>query len=448
MPTKQLRHCREGRRIAREDDLDRLLTATNAGVPALSQTFTYDLAGNLTANTAVGTYAYPTQGSSAVRPHAVQMAGAWAFTYDANGNQVSRSTSGTPDRSITYDGENRPVEVMASGMTTAYTYGPDGARLKKTIGSDTTLYLGADVERDPAGQWTAHLNADVKNAGGVLNWLHRDQLASVSRITDTSGTLTRASTYRPWGEELEEVLVGGSMPESKGWIGERYDAETGLTYLNARYYDPLLGRFLQPDWWDPADEGVGTNRYAYSLNDPINKSDRNGHAAQFLVLNPWTPALTGALAGAAVALGQQLLQEWLDNWGEDAAQTQVGSTLQAERAPTSEEAVTPNDGKTEGEITLDPKIKEQIEVRGWSEGEIRELSKGDPTGTSSDKRSASKTPDRTARDDTASVYGTKDGYVVVNDRTKEVVQISDRNDPTWVPDSRIEWNDSGSDNDR
>jgi RHS repeat-associated protein len=68
--------------------------------------------------------------------------------------------------------------------------------------------------------------------------------------------------------------------EPKGFIGERTDPETGLTYLHARYYDAALGRFLSPDWWDVTDPAVGTNRYAYALNDPVNKSDPNGHAVQ------------------------------------------------------------------------------------------------------------------------------------------------------------------------
>lgn len=48
-------------------------------------------------------------------------------------------------------------------------------------------------------------------------------------------------------------------------------------YLNARYYDPALGRFIQPDWWGMRQEGVGTNRYSYSLNAPVNLGDKNGH---------------------------------------------------------------------------------------------------------------------------------------------------------------------------
>jgi RHS repeat-associated protein len=63
----------------------------------------------------------------------------------------------------------------------------------------------------------------------------------------------------------------------KGFIGERPDPETGMQYLNARYYDPALGRFISPDDWDPTKAGVGTNRYAYAQNDPVNKSDPNGH---------------------------------------------------------------------------------------------------------------------------------------------------------------------------
>lgn len=62
-----------------------------------------------------------------------------------------------------------------------------------------------------------------------------------------------------------------------------------------------------------------------------------------------------------------------------------------------------------------------------------------PIGTAVDKRSAGKTSDGLARNDSASVYGYKRGYVVVNDRTGEVVQVSGKNDPGWIPGSRINW---------
>jgi RHS repeat-associated protein len=61
-------------------------------------------------------------------------------------------------------------------------------------------------------------------------------------------------------------------------IGERFDPETGLQYLNARYYDPGMGMGMgiQPDWWEVTKPGVGTNRYAYSFGDPVNKMDPGG----------------------------------------------------------------------------------------------------------------------------------------------------------------------------
>jgi RHS repeat-associated protein len=85
------------------------------------------------------------------------------------------------------------------------------------------------------------------------------------------------AVYKPFGEQTEWLSASQPAPESKGWIGERFDADAGLQYLNARYYDPALGMFIQPDWFDVMQAGVGTNRFSYSFNDPINKADRNGN---------------------------------------------------------------------------------------------------------------------------------------------------------------------------
>jgi RHS repeat-associated protein len=90
-------------------------------------------------------------------------------------------------------------------------------------------------------------------------------------VTNMSGAVTERLGYAAFGEAKPTT----SMP--KGFIGERPDVETGLIYLNARYYDPALGRFISPDDWDPTLAGVGTNRYAYAQNDPVNKADPNGH---------------------------------------------------------------------------------------------------------------------------------------------------------------------------
>ncbi|MCP3969204.1 MAG: hypothetical protein GY717_02555 [Rhodobacteraceae bacterium] len=61
-------------------------------------------------------------------------------------------------------------------------------------------------------------------------------------------------------------------------MGERLDRAAELIYLNARYYDPALGLFTSPDWLDPTTPGVGTNRYAYAGNDPVNRRDPGGNS--------------------------------------------------------------------------------------------------------------------------------------------------------------------------
>lgn len=90
-------------------------------------------------------------------------------------------------------------------------------------------------------------------------------------------------------------------------------------------------------------------------------------------------------------------------------------------------------------VTIDNKIAGQLDARGWTEQDARAVINQGAVGTTTDNRSASITPDGLPRSDSASVYGSKNGYVVVNDRTGEVVQVSGKNDPGWIPDSRIQW---------
>ena len=82
--------------------------------------------------------------------------------------------------------------------------------------------------------------------------------------------------YEPNGEPTRVPLVLAPAQETRSWLSERHDEDAGLTYLNARFYDPLLARFVQPDPLDPTTPGVGTNRYTYAANDPINRIDPEG----------------------------------------------------------------------------------------------------------------------------------------------------------------------------
>ncbi|MBW6507094.1 MAG: RHS repeat-associated core domain-containing protein [Rhodobacteraceae bacterium] len=97
-------------------------------------------------------------------------------------------------------------------------------------------------------------------------------------ITDAAGAKVESAFYKPFGEQTEWLSPAAPAPEAKGWIGERYDASAGLQYLNARYYDPELGMFIQPDWFEVTEPGVGRNRYSYAGGDPVNARDPGGNS--------------------------------------------------------------------------------------------------------------------------------------------------------------------------
>jgi RHS repeat-associated protein len=255
------------------DGLDRLITANNVGDNTMDEAFTYALNDNMLSRTRnPGAYVYPA--GTAARPHAPVSIGGRAHSYDANGNTLVDGI-----RTMAWDEANRLKSVLKGGATTSFTYGPDGARASKTTNftgaSVTTNYYGAEAE-EKSGVYTRypHMDVMVESSGGTntVKFLHRDHLASVRVITKMDGTIQEAMRYAAFGEPKVVSTI------SKGYINERVDPETGLQYLNFRYYDPALGRFISPDDWDPTLLGVGTNRYAYAGNDPVNKSDRNGHS--------------------------------------------------------------------------------------------------------------------------------------------------------------------------
>lgn len=226
------------------DDYGRLTAATTS-VATLNRTYAYSLSGNMTSNSELGTLVYPS--ATGERPHTPTSIGGQAVTYDANGNMT-----GDGERMFTWDDANRLSKVtMPNGNGTSlivtFTYGPDGARVKKTSTEGTTLYPDASVEFDPAtAVYTRYPHPDLKIVGASKYFLHRDNLASVRAVTNNVGAITEQTRYYAYGQPTNT-----GMTTQKNYIGERRDAETGLLYLNARYMDPKLGRFISPDDRNP-----------------------------------------------------------------------------------------------------------------------------------------------------------------------------------------------------
>jgi RHS repeat-associated protein len=226
------------------DDLGRLTSADNVGNNALDETYTYSPTGNLLSRTRIGTYTYPA--GTAVRPHAATKIGAKTIGYDANGNML---TDGT--RTLDWDRSNLLASVTQGTSAVTFSYGPDGARAIKNWATGKTLYANANVEIDrttPGSEvYTRYPHPDLKvvtTTAGVTtkSFLHRDHLSSVRLVTNEAGTPAEQTNYAAYGEPTNKA-----MQTEKGYIGERFDPETGLMYLNARYYDPSFGRFVPKD---------------------------------------------------------------------------------------------------------------------------------------------------------------------------------------------------------
>lgn len=281
----------------------RLRSSTNfGGKPAYDQTFTYDAAGSIRSKTGIGAYVYP--GVSAAHPHAPSTVGGAAFTYDANGNM----TTGLGGKVMTYDAENRVKTAQLGGVTMTYVHGADGARLKAGGGGSTTLTIGPiEVQGYGSGSETLILYPApwFRTTGGVTSVLHRDQVDSIQAIAGGGGGLVKETTYQPFGEARDAAVATPISPtETHGYIGERFDAVPGLQYLNARYYDPKLSLFTSPDWFEVTIPGVGTNRYAYAGNSPLNTSNPSGNLFNDTALSRGWDSIFGGGSWDSTTIGR------------------------------------------------------------------------------------------------------------------------------------------------
>ena len=110
------------------------------------------------------------------------------------------------------------------------------------------------------------------SATGSTRFLHIDAIGSVVAVTgDSAGSVVERYAYGPHGEGLDEGL--GSI--AFRYAGHRYDPETKLVYMRARFYSVAIGRFLSPD---PIGYADGFNLYTYVANSPLNFIDPTGLA--------------------------------------------------------------------------------------------------------------------------------------------------------------------------
>jgi RHS repeat-associated protein len=196
-----------------------------------------------------------------------------AYTYDAYGNLTSDGTS-----TYTYDAANRLISVTSGASTTTYTYNGDGDRVSQTVDSTLTTYvldtatsLTMVLAETTGSESFLYIHAGtqlIAQSDGATTLYHlRDGLGSTRQLVDSTGAPLLSQTFDPYGSLY---LSAGSGESSFGWAGEVRDSN-GLTYLRARYYSPIYGRFLNTD---PSRQE--NNPYSYATSDPINATDPTG----------------------------------------------------------------------------------------------------------------------------------------------------------------------------
>ena len=110
-----------------------------------------------------------------------------------------------------------------------------------------------------------------------MEYLLVDGLGSVRHLTDAGGTVILSRSYDAYGNVRFTTGTGSSR---LGYTGEMQDPVSGLVYLRARHYHPVIGRFLQRDSFGGFIQGPQSlNRYSYAVNNPMRFSDPGGHCA-------------------------------------------------------------------------------------------------------------------------------------------------------------------------
>jgi RHS repeat-associated protein len=252
-----------------------------------AHTYEYSADGKLLARVEDGTrtdYAYPAAG--APRPHAPTRVGADAYTWDPGGNLSARTVGGRTE-SYTWNVEGRLQSVGAAGDSTSFVYDPAGQRLlRRTPDGRNTLYVaGHELTVDAAGTPVTAVRpytfddqlVATRTLTGV-EYLVTDASGSVELAAPAGGSPSATRTYAPYGRVRSQT---GDPATDRGFVGQVEDASTGLSYLNARYYDTAIGVFVSADPVYDTSKVKTLNPYGYSNGNPTSHADPSGLSSAY-----------------------------------------------------------------------------------------------------------------------------------------------------------------------
>jgi len=253
------------------DHLHRLTSASGLWG---SYGYTYDPLHNIRSRTGPGALSYSYDGSN--RLSGITGSQTRTYGYNAKGEITSdgiRTFTVNPDGQITsitgvatyaYDGHGRRIRTTPPSGSIEYAlYNLAGDLVYSEKGTEKTDYLKLN------GQTLVEL----KKVGSATTatYLHPDLLGSPRKATNAAGAILWNEHYDPYGKKLNGVAA------KIGYTGHAHDAESGYSYMQARFYDPLVGRFLSTDPVHFRDDNPFTfNRYSYANANPYKYIDPTG----------------------------------------------------------------------------------------------------------------------------------------------------------------------------
>jgi RHS repeat-associated protein len=215
-----------GRNINYFYDSNKKLASTSG---AVSYSMAYDERGNVTSN------------------------GSKSFSYNL-ANQMTYGDGNSYD----YDGYDRRVKAIDSKGTRYSFYTSSGQLILERInGVDReNYYLGS--------QLIAYKQSNA------VTYIHSDLMGSTAATTNSVGNIVSTNRYKPFGQDW------GTEKNEIGYTGHKFDTDLGLSYMQARYYDPVIGRFYSNDPIGFTGEVDTFNRYSYVANNPYKYTDPTG----------------------------------------------------------------------------------------------------------------------------------------------------------------------------
>ncbi|WP_274055014.1 RHS repeat-associated core domain-containing protein [Thalassomonas haliotis] len=290
------------------DGLDRLTTTTGSVAGIGSSALNYDGLGNIRSynNTSVLNASSLVYGyNSNMRLSSVTGSGSEGYDFAKSGSYDSRgNVTDNGKRSFSY---NLAGQMTASGSN-QYLYDGYNRRIKTTDSKGTSYSLYSQSGR---------LLYRETDKGGINYIFLGDKLVA----KQGTGVVTKSDdadynsvmNFKPFGETIEEAN------DEVGYTGHKFDTDLGLSYMQARYYDPVIGRFYSNDPVGFRDVH-SFNRYSYVNNNPYKYTDPTGKVAflAWLATPPGIAALTSAgqivVDAAAITLGGAMI---VDSLSED-----------------------------------------------------------------------------------------------------------------------------------